>query len=203
MASATSVVLTQLDVGVTDADGEILTAPFLGVCRAMLPVFDNLGTAFYVAKADVSGNIERLASRAVVDQARYERLFEIVRVEVAEGSTGRNDSCAKGLLWLKRFLEFTVDLLQRVAADDEATLSTAASEAYKARLAPFHGFLSKSAFTVVMNVVPSRATFVESLGADEASVKAELSAVSDRFGPLLAKVHAFLEAEGLNDPTPV
>merc|ERR1712087_173786 len=36
---------------------------FLDVCRAILPVVDNLGVAFAIVRSDVGGNIDRVAAR--------------------------------------------------------------------------------------------------------------------------------------------
>ena len=98
---------------VESADGAIQTVPFLVACRLVLPVFDKLGVAFAAAKSDVSGNIERLAKRAPDHAA----LFDICRAEMAAGTQASDAGCCKGLLWLKRFLEFAANLLEGLAAE--------------------------------------------------------------------------------------
>ena len=54
-------------------------------------------------RVDVGGNIDRLAVRAAAAPAKYDPdVFQIVRDEMAAGTTSDSTSCAKGLLWLKR-----------------------------------------------------------------------------------------------------
>lgn len=51
---------------------------------------------------DISGNIERLRTRARTDPERFRLLFPIVEDEIARNDYAHGSSCAKGLLWLKR-----------------------------------------------------------------------------------------------------
>ena len=205
-----------------NASSDILTAPFLDTCRLVLPVIgardglscspaltppaDSLGGAFYPARADVSGNIERLAARAAAGMNGSGRLFELVEAEVASGSASASSSCTKGLLWLKRFLEFTLRLLERLAREPETELGAAASAAYSATLAPFHGFLTTALFTAVLYAAPSRSSFERTLAgggdADPQLLRAQMSSFCTHFGPLLARIHMFISEAGQDDPTP-
>nr|GEX04667.1 glycolipid transfer protein 1 [Tanacetum cinerariifolium] len=40
--------------------GDILTKPFLDVCKMLLPILDKFGAAMAIVKSDISGNITRL-----------------------------------------------------------------------------------------------------------------------------------------------
>jgi hypothetical protein len=164
----------------------------------VLPVFDRLGVAFSPAKSDVSGNIERLAKRA----GSHPKLFDICLEEVAAGTQASNSGCCKGLLWLKRFLEFTMDLLRALEeAPRTRPMKDCANDAYARRLKPYHGWISSGAFSVVMSFPPSRSDFVNSLGGEGAY--ADIKAVVDGFTPVLAKIHQFLVENALDDPTKV
>jgi hypothetical protein len=66
------------------------------------PAPDSFGSAFFIVRNDISGNIERLRGRKASDPARFERLFPIVEDEVARNDDNHGSSCTKGLLWLKR-----------------------------------------------------------------------------------------------------
>jgi hypothetical protein len=173
---------------------------------------DQLGAGFYLVRADVGGNIERLAARAAADAPRYAGdLFAIVRDEVAEGAVAGSASCARGLLWLKRAMEFLSTLIRRLAGDADASLAAAASEAYCATLQRYHGWLVTGTFTVALKLVPARGAFMARVaampgggaGAGEGGGAAEMAAYCDALDAALAEVHAFLAGEGLDDPSKV
>ena len=181
---------------VESVDGAIQTEPFLASCRLVLPVFDRLGVAFAAAKSDVSGNIERLAKRA----PDHASLFDICRAEMAAGTHAHDAGCCKGLLWLKRFLEFAANLLEGLAAEPRtAPLKKIAARAYASTLQPYHGWLASSAFAVVLQFPPSREVFVNSLDGDYEN----MAEVARRLAPTLARVHAFLDENKLHDESKV
>jgi len=181
---------------VESADGTIQTEPFLTACRLVLPVFDRLGVAFAAAKSDVSGNIERLAKRS----PDHASLFDICRAEMAAGTQSSDVGCCKGLLWLKRFLEFAANLLEGLAAEPRtASLKRVAARAYESSLKPYHGLFAHTAFAVVLQFPPSREVFVNSLDGDYEN----MAEVARRLAPTLARVHAFLNENQLHDESKV
>ena len=161
---------------------------------------------------DVSGNIERLAARVTLLGGESESvlLFDIVRAEVAEGTAHAPASCTKGLLWLKRFLEFTLRLLERLAREPALELGEAASAAYAATLRPFHSYVTTTLFSLLIHAAPYRATFERALARRGAEPEAEtqpevlaieMAAFVAAFAPLLARIHLFLSDMGQDDPT--
>eukprot|EP00239_Pterosperma_sp_CCMP1384_P000534 CAMPEP_0197852658 /NCGR_PEP_ID=MMETSP1438-20131217/21162_1 /TAXON_ID=1461541 /ORGANISM="Pterosperma sp., Strain CCMP1384" /LENGTH=199 /DNA_ID=CAMNT_0043466815 /DNA_START=67 /DNA_END=666 /DNA_ORIENTATION=+ len=181
------------------AEGGILTAPFLECCRLTVPVIDQMGKAFYPAKADVSGNIERLAKRLADDPENSQELLPMLKKEMDAGVQKERDSCCRGLLWLKRFLEFVVGLVDGLLKKPEASLSEVATDAYGEHLRPYHGFMASSAFSLVLKVLSSRDPFVQACG----GTSEDMQAFVDKFTPLLKDVHQLLVDNGLNDTTPV
>ena len=115
--------------------------------------------------------------------------------------------------------EFTVALLTELTTPPRTKpVKDAASAAYARTLKPFHGFVSGAAFAVIMNFPPTRDKFVAALGGknggktgdgdgdgDAAASRTyeEMREVVDGLSPILEKIHAFLVAEGLDDPTKV
>ncbi|KAG2499068.1 hypothetical protein HYH03_003251 [Edaphochlamys debaryana] len=183
-------------------DGFILTQPFLDACRQVLPVVEKLGTAFALVKTDVGGNIERLANRAAKDPERYKRLFTIVQDEMVEKTQGESSSCTKGLLWLKRAMEFICAVMRRLHDDPSSSLAVIVDETYRSTLMNFHGFFASSAFVLAFKFVPSREAFMASVdGGPE--VMQELEDFVNGFGKVLAEIHAWMTEEGLDDPTKV
>ncbi|MEW5317892.1 MAG: hypothetical protein WDW38_009154 [Sanguina aurantia] len=182
------------------ADGHVLTQPFLELCRLCIPIVERLGTAFILVKTDISGNIKRLADKALTDPDRYRTLFTIVQDEMVCNAHGHGTSCTKGLLWLKRAMEFTVAILLKLQEDDQIELCKAVKDTYALTLQRFHGFIASTAFSLAFNFVPTREDFEQSLGSDARSGMAEFTT---GFGPVLAEIQAFMIVNNLDDPTRV
>ena len=184
---------------------------FLKIARGFYPLLDALGVAFAPAKADVRGNVDRLEKGSEVWNCVD--LSELVLKEKARGEHEGKASLAKGMLWLKRFLEFVVALVDNLTTssaqegDDvggRAKMETkeAAKQAYEKTLNPYHGFVSSSAFSVVLSFPPTRVNFIAALGGEEVLEKDGRWMV-EHFGPILKKIDCFLTENGLNDPTKV
>lgn len=133
--------------------------------------------------------------------------------EIEDGTASGSSSCTKALLWLKRFLEFTLRLLERLAGDSELELGVAASAAYDATLRPYHGYLTGALFAVVLHAAPYRATFERALvrrtaadgepPVDAELLRAHMTQFVTAFSPLLARIHIFLTDAGQDDPATV
>ena len=84
--------------------GAIVAAPFLDLCREVLPVLAQFGPGLAIVKSDIGGNIGRLEAARERDPARFGELFAIPRDEVARGAPLDGHSDVKALLWLKRWV---------------------------------------------------------------------------------------------------
>ena len=114
-----------------------------------------------------------------------------------------NTSCSKGLLWLKRFLEFVVVLVSKLAENQRTETKEAASVTRTPKkLKPLHGWVSSSAFSVVLQFPPARKGFVESLGGEKV-LETDGKELVEKFGPVLKHIDEFLTKEDLNDPSKV
>ncbi|KAH7619947.1 hypothetical protein Ndes2526B_g05192 [Nannochloris sp. 'desiccata'] len=196
---------------VRSSEGAVQTQEFLEVCRQILPVVGKLGTGFGLVKSDVGGNIDRLATRAATQPDLYNPdIFQILRDEVIQGTHVESSSCTKGLLWLKRAMQFVVALLHRLAQDRNISLSDAASETYYSTLQQYHGWIVTGTFTVALKLVPGRESFFESVGAGgldgESGREAVFKSMNEfcvEFEDLLKVVHKFLVENDLDDPARV
>ncbi|MCO5579129.1 hypothetical protein L7F22_032981 [Adiantum nelumboides] len=112
---------------VKSASGDMLTKPFLDVCREILPVLDKFGAAMALVKSDVGGNITRLDTRYKEDTSAYYLLHDIVRKEISEKKAKNSNSCVNGLLWLTRTpqiqglhmpIDGSLDLVEQEYVDD-------------------------------------------------------------------------------------
>lgn len=166
-----------------------------------------MGTGFALVKSDVGGNIDRLADKAATQPDIYNPdIYQMIKDEVQQGVHMESSSCTKGLLWLKRAMQFILALLVKLNQDRFISLSEAASEAYYATLQPFHGWIVTGTFTIALKLAPSRHTFFSNFGATAGEEEECMRAMNEfciEFGLLLTEVHQFLDLNGLNDPTKV
>ncbi|KAJ2683836.1 hypothetical protein IWW39_005274 [Coemansia spiralis] len=152
---------------VTVDEAGINTAEFLDAARGVVMLFDELGSAAFVAvKSDISGNIDKVQAKYDADKAAFSTLEKIV---LAEAGT-KDRKATQGLLWLKRGLEFTAQGLCRSLSDTAEELADSFKQAYEVTLKPLHGFVIRAVFNVAMAACPYRKTFYEKLGGDNEAV---------------------------------
>nr|AFK35132.1 unknown [Lotus japonicus] len=183
---------------VKSEQGEILSQPFLDVCKHILPVIDKFGAAMALVKADIGGNISRLESKYTSNSTRFNYLYSLVQVEVETKTAKSSSSCTNGLLWLTRAMDFLVALFQNLLDHEDWSMSQACTDAYTKTLKKWHGWLASSSFTVAMKLAPDRKKFMEVLqgGGD---IKTDIQQFCTTFSPLLEENHKFLARFGLDD----
>lgn len=185
-------------------EGRVLSTPFLTACGQILPIVEKLGASFVLVRIDVNGNITRLQERQATDPDTYSDLFEMARAEVRSGQASSSQSATKGILWLKRAMEFVAALFQRLCDDQTQTLAAAASDAYSDTLYVYHGWITSAAFTVALKMVPSRqAFFAQFESTRDSDLVAQMQTCLLAFRPMLQRVHDDLVREGLDDPARV
>lgn len=182
---------------VKSASGDMLTNPFLDVCRMVLPVLDKFGAAMAMVKSDIGGNITRLDTHYRGDTSSYHLLYDIVRKEIAVNKEKKPSSCANGLLWLTRAMDFLVALFGNLLDHPDWTMSQAATDAYNLTLKKWHGWIASSAFAVALKLIPERTKFMAVLG--EGDLEADIKSFVVSFSPLLQENHEFLKSVGLDD----
>ncbi|QDZ23818.1 glycolipid transfer protein [Chloropicon primus] len=187
---------------VDDGKGGIRTQAFLNVCREVLPVVDKLGAGFTVVRIDVNGNVDRIHKRFVTSAEEYENIYAILEGEVQRNEQTGNSSCTKGLLWLKRAMQFLVELLHILHQDKSSSVSDAANAAYEKVLQPYHGWITSGVFWGALKLVPSRETLYANLG-QSATLEEDMGSFIAQFGAVLSKVHDYMDSHGLNFPDKV
>lgn len=185
---------------VQSPDGILMSEPFLAACRVVVNIMAKMGTAFALVTQDVTGNIDRLEQRRAQDPERYSMLLTIVQDEVVQKQHDVGTSCTKGLLWLKRAMEFAIAILQRLVDCPEETFSASLKEAYSRTLSKYHGYVVSCAFTMGFTFVPSRETFLEAMGTSENIVN-DMQQFSTTFTALLQELNTYYLENGLDDPT--
>ncbi|KAG8499690.1 hypothetical protein CXB51_006398 [Gossypium anomalum] len=179
-------------------EGEMLTKPFLDVCKLILPVLDKFGSAMSLVKSDVGGNISRLEKKYETDPAKYNHLYSMVKEEVDCKTATDSSSCTNGLLWLTRAMDFLVELFRNLLAHPEWTMTECCTDSYGKTLKKFHGWIASSAFTVALKLAPDRKKFMEVI-AGTGDVNADMEKFCSTFPPFLEENHKYLAKFGLDD----
>ncbi|XP_068654833.1 glycolipid transfer protein 1 [Aristolochia californica] len=179
-------------------EGEMLTKPFLDVCKLVLPVIDKFGAAMALVKTDVGGNISRLENKYSRNPSEFNLLYSMVRVEIEAKTAKSSSSCTNGLLWLTRAMDFLVELFRNLLEHPDWTMSQVCNDSYNKTLKKFHGWLASSSFTIALKLAPDRKKFMEVLG-DSSDIQADMEKFCSTFSPLLEENHRFLDSVGLDN----
>lgn len=183
---------------VKSEQGEMLTKPFLDVCKLILPVIDKFGAAMALVKSDIGGNITRLETKYSSDPSKYEHLYNMVQEEVNAKTAKASSSCTNGLLWLTRAMDFLVELFRNLLEHPDWTMSQACSDSYGKTLKKWHGWLASSSFSIAMKLAPDRKKFMEVISGS-GDINADIEKFCTSFPPLLQENHEFLASVGLDD----
>ncbi|KAH7652324.1 Glycolipid transfer protein [Dioscorea alata] len=178
--------------------GEMLTKPFLDVCKLVLPVIEKFGAAMALVKSDIGGNISRLEAKYNSDPSKFELLYSMVQVEVESKTAKASSSCTNGLLWLTRAMDFLVELFRNLVEHHDWAMPQACTDSYAKTLKKWHGWLASSSFTLAMKLAPDRNKFMEVIGGS-GDLNADMVKFCSTFSPLLEENHKFLASVGLDD----
>ncbi|XP_058770749.1 glycolipid transfer protein 1-like [Vicia villosa] len=183
---------------VKSEQGEILSQPFLEVCKQILPVIEKFGAAMTLVKSDIGGNISRLESKYSSSPTKFNYLYSLVQVEVETKTAKSSSSCTNGLLWLTRAMDFLVALFRNLIEHTDWSMSQACTDSYNKTLKKWHGWLASSSFTVAMKLAPDRKKFMDVIqgGGD---VNADIEKFCTTFSPFLEENHKFLARFGLDE----
>ncbi|XP_003388929.1 PREDICTED: glycolipid transfer protein-like [Amphimedon queenslandica] len=184
-----------------DSNGSIATKQFLLACREILPIFDTLGpVVFAPVKKDIAGNVDRLWDKMMTDTEKYILLFNIVEAEMTDGTHTGTHSCTRGLLWLKRALEFIFIFLDNVLKGEQ-DLVKCAHAAYDNSLRKYHGWIVRGVFSVAVRAVPYYSDFMKSLKKSEITDEEVLGHMKDSNEALkctIDEINKYYAAKGLN-----
>ncbi|KAB5568241.1 hypothetical protein DKX38_002034 [Salix brachista] len=183
---------------VKSPEGEILTRPFLDLCKTVLPVLDNFGPAMGPVKSDIGGNILRLETRYLSSQSEFNYLYRIVRSEIESKKAKSSSSCANALLWLTRAMDFLSELFGNLMVHPDWSMSQVCADSYGKSLKKWHGWLASSSFSVALKLAPDRKKFMSIVGVKGDDVS-DMENFCGRFSPLLEENHKFLASVGMDN----
>lgn len=183
---------------VKSENGEMLTLPFLDVCKHILPVIDKFGAAMALVKSDIGGNVSRLESKYQSNPEQFNELYSLVSVEVEAKTAKGSSSSTNGLLWLTRAMDFLVALFRNLLEHPDWSMSQACTDSYGKTLKKWHGWIASSSFTLAMKLAPDRKKFMEVI-ASSGDVMADIGKFCTSFSPLLEENHKFLASVGMDE----
>merc|ERR1712032_1313638 len=144
----------------------------------------------------MQGNIDRIQS--FLDQhTEITTVEQIVDFELKANTHSINTSVTKGVLWLKRAIDYVNKLLVDLSTTEEE-LTVCATNAYNSTLYQYHGWITAQLFTLAMKAVPWRADFFDSLK-KEATVEVMLVEMKEYVGAIeksLPVLHSLMVAKG-------
>ncbi|CAD6187891.1 unnamed protein product [Caenorhabditis auriculariae] len=157
-------------------EGKIPTEQFLNACQGIASFVEFLGKAFILVKNDIQGNVVKVRNRYESNKEGQVYLQDLIDMDLAEHG-GRFGIATEGLLWLKRGLQFMLEMLTRMVTEYRTNpnhsktenLSSVVDQAYQKSLKRHHGFVAKQAFKMLSHAVPYRHTILKAvaLGQDD------------------------------------
>ncbi|KAG8370445.1 hypothetical protein BUALT_Bualt14G0117700 [Buddleja alternifolia] len=184
---------------VKSEQGDMLTKPFLEVCKLVLPLLDKFGAAMTIVKSDINGNISRLESKYDSNPSRFNYLYSLVQAEVETKTAKSSSSCTNGLLWLTRAMDFLVELFRNLSEHRDWSMSQVCNDSYSKTLKKWHGWIASSSFTVATKLAPDRKKFMEVLGSQGDEIYSDMQKFCTNFSPILEQIHKFLASCGLDN----
>ncbi|XP_050207063.1 glycolipid transfer protein 1-like isoform X1 [Mercurialis annua] len=182
---------------VKSEDGQILTKPYLDLCKTILPVLDSFGSSMSIVKSDINGNITRLENKYSSNTAEFYVMQSIVRSEINGKSAKSSSSCTNGLLWLTRAMDFLVELFINLLHHPEWTMTQVCSDSYNKTLKKWHNWLASSTFSVALKLAPDRKKFMDVIGG-KGDINSDMEKFCTNFKPLLEENHKFLASVGMD-----
>jgi len=148
-------------------EGRIPTAGFLDACQGIGEFVGFLGTAFLPVKNDVLGNVNKVRIKYESSPGDCPFLQDIVLADL-KANNGGMGLASEGLLWLKRGLEFMLEMLLGLVQmhrnnDKSDSLHKLLSGCYEKTLKHHHNFISRQLFKVVLLAAPSRKSLIKTV----------------------------------------
>uniref|UniRef100_A0A915EIT1 Glycolipid transfer protein domain-containing protein n=1 Tax=Ditylenchus dipsaci TaxID=166011 RepID=A0A915EIT1_9BILA len=159
-------------------DGQIPTEQFLSACQGVADFVGFLGKAYAPVKSDISGNVNKVRTKFEINKEQMKYVQLLVDTDLAENN-GQLGIATEGLLWLKRGLEFMLELLKLLVreyresvADRQKTenMSKILREAYEKALKRHHISCPNSySKFIVIHAAPYRKDLLKALayGSDD------------------------------------
>jgi len=194
-------------------DGKIPTEQFLKACQGIADFVGFLGVAFSPVKSDIWGNVLKVKTKFETNPIAMRYVQDLVDVDLREHN-GHLGIATEGLLWLKRGLEFMLQLLSLMVSEYYSTVDKSLTEnpvnivrkSYEMTLKRHHNFVSKQLFKLVIHAAPYRRDILKAVangadGMDEICIQ-HIASHLDNFRSNVAALVGHYEMRNLESPPP-
>uniref|UniRef100_A0AC35TS93 GLTP domain-containing protein n=1 Tax=Rhabditophanes sp. KR3021 TaxID=114890 RepID=A0AC35TS93_9BILA len=155
--------------------GQVPTEQFLKACQGIADFVGFFGAAFNPVKQDIMGNVIKVRTKFESNKERMNTIESLIDQDLIDNNA-KLGHATEGLLWLKRGLEFMLEMLSLMVKQYQASEDKSSSEnltalirtAYESTLKRHHNFLAKNLFKIVIHAAPYRKTILKhvALGKD-------------------------------------
>ena len=192
----------------SNQDFELTLVELLEAFRVTTSIMELFGSLMAPAVKNDQANLEKVR-QAWKKHGQPSTLRGLLQAEIdakihRPGGNLKDPSAAIALVWVRRSLAFQAGMLEGLAEDPSATLSAAASEAYKRHLEPHHNFILRNTFRIGLNAMPTKEELMERLAPGdlnsrerEAVCNADIRELVDLQGHVLGAVEVLLDQLGL------
>lgn len=163
---------------------DIVTQDFTVLCDHILCSFDHLGSFMYLAKAEMADKNETLKRSA----STLGTLRAIVEADRRSGKAMVKNSCARNLHRLMLVISFVKQMLQAMLDNERMSLKDAFYKAYLGSLSTIHTYMLQTAVWAALGLLPTKETFLKSIGETEASAKLAAVGVIEGAGQVLVEL---------------
>lgn len=177
-----------------ETSGKVSTQQFVDAIAKTFPFFDHLGTVFHFAKNEMEQKRETLVSSIPTCPT----LDDVVAKDKKDKTATVKNSCTRNLHRLLYAVSFISELLSQLTKSANANMQTAAFEAYGQTLSNIHPFLVRMGVKASIYMLPSRETFMKSIGETEESTKKQAAELAPVAKKLVQKVESLFT--GINMP---
>uniref|UniRef100_A0A914XIH7 Glycolipid transfer protein domain-containing protein n=1 Tax=Plectus sambesii TaxID=2011161 RepID=A0A914XIH7_9BILA len=194
-----------------DTNNDIPTEQFISACNGIAEFVGFLGTAFTPVKNDIAGNVLKVKTKYNLDRENCSTVQKLVETDLSQHG-GRMGIPTEGLLWLKRGLEFMLELLTLMVSDYKESKDKKKTEnlvqtirkAYEMTLKRHHGFVSKQLFKLVIHAAPYRKDILKAVAlGQEGKEDLCIDHIAAHLGNFRANVNSLVQlyyAKGLETP---
>ncbi|GLI59613.1 hypothetical protein VaNZ11_001545 [Volvox africanus] len=164
----------------------IFSADFACLCEHILEAFDHLGTIMYFAKLEMGGKVESIKRVS----GQLTTLREVVAADIEANRATHKGSCARNLHRLMLVITFVRLMLSNLLENPSMQLKDALWNAYQGSLGPIHTYMVRTAVWAGLVTMPTRETFMRSIGETEESARAHVPEVIATSGQVVARLEA-------------
>jgi len=165
---------------------------FFDASNEICKIFDSI-KGMGTPKGDIEGNVSKAMKNMTDPDATLFSMIEAEAKPTKEGCTGL------ALLWLKRALYLVEGIMAEFCKDAEAKFKDVVNAAYASSLKKYHGMVIKGVFSAAMAMCPSRESFLESLGVDNATAIENMNKIRPHFKLILDNIDEYLKSKKIED----